>query len=131
MTSCATNLIQPTANGGANNETHAKEHLHIGKHGAKIRRELPGYDGETGSKEGRVANRLYDPNDEAEPNEDLRVVKVTQQPKEDGAGAGGEDAQVAHPTGSPCIDLGTDVRAGDEHGELKYAKNKAVLCTRG
>ena len=59
MTPYASNLIQPTTNGGANNETHAKEHLQIGKHGANICRELPGYDGEAGGKESGVADRLY------------------------------------------------------------------------
>ena len=131
MTPCAANLIQPTANSGADNETHAKERLLNGKHGANICRELPGDDSEAGGKGGGVADRPYDPDDEAERDEDPGVVEAVQQPKEEGAHAGGKDAEVEHTTGAPWVDLGTDVRAGDELGELKYAKNKAVLCTRG
>ena len=131
MTCYAAHLIQPATNGGTDNETHSKERLQIGKHGANIFWELPGNDGEAGREEGGVANRLDDPDDKAERDEDPRVFKVVKQPKEDGAGASGEDAEVKHPAGTPCVDLGTNVGAGDEHGELKYAKNKAVLCTRG
>ena len=131
MIPCATNLIQPTTNGGANNETHAKEGLQISKHGADVCWELPGNDGEAGGEECGVANRLDYPDDKAERDEDPRVVKVVQQPEEDRAGASGEDAKVEHPAGAPCVDLGADVGAGDEHGELKYAEYKAILCTRG
>ena len=79
---------------------------------------------------GRVADCLYDPDDIAESDEDPRVVKVVQQPKEYGAGAGGEDAKIEHPACTPLVDLGPKVRAGDEYSELKYAKNKSVLCMR-
>ena len=128
--SCATNLIQSATDGGANDETHAKERLQVGEHRANVRRELPRDDGEAGGEEGRVADRLDDPDDKTEGDEDSRVFEVVQQPKQDGAGAGGEDAQVEHSAGAPHVDLGSDVRAGDEHGELKYAENKAVLYAR-
>ena len=131
MTPCATHLIQPAADAGADNETHAKEGLQIGKHGADICWEFPGDDGEAGGEECGVANRLDYPDDKAERDEDPRVVKVVQQPEEDRAGASGEDAKVEHPAGAPCVDLGANVGAGDEHGELKYAEYKAILCTRG
>ena len=88
-------------------------------------------DGEAGGEERGVANCLDYPDDKAERDEHPWVVKVVQQPEEDGACAGGEDAEVEHPAGAPCVDLGTDVGAGDEHGELKYAEYKAILCTRG
>ena len=130
MMPCATYLIKSASNGWADDESHANERLQIGKHGADVPRELPGDDGESGGGLGRVANRLNDPDDIAERNEDPGVVKVVQQPKEYGAGAGGEDAEVEHPACSPCIDLGPDVWTGDEYGELKYAKNKAVLYMR-
>ena len=129
--SCATNLIQSAAHCGANDETQAKERLQVGEHRAHVCRELPRDDGEAGSEERRVSDRLDDPDEETEGDGDSRVVEVVQQPKEDGAGAGGEDAQVEHPARAPRIDLGSDDRAGDEDGELKYAENKAVLYARG
>ena len=83
MTPCTAHLIQPATNTGADNETHAKERLQIGKHGADIRWEFPGDDGEAGGEESGVANRLNDPDDKAECDEDPRVGEVVQQPEED------------------------------------------------